>query len=554
MPMIDQPTTTNLTALDRRSLLKGGILGSGLLAAPLSAQFGRRGFTHGVASGEPSQDSVLIWTRYGGEQDTPLGWQVMEADAGRRVVAEGSIVASPARDFCCKAVAKGLQPGRWYYYRFTAPDGAVSDEGRTRTLPEGGVDRFRMAVFSCSNIGFGWFNAYAHAAQADDVDLVVHTGDYFYEYPPGAYPSRQEAVAARLGFAPSQEAVSLADYRLRHASYRNDADLRRLHQLFPMIATWDDHESANDSYAAGAQNHQSDTEGDWGVRKRAAMQAYREWMPVSDAPWAAYELGDLATIFRLETRLTARDKQFDIGDIIRGNSTAEATREALTRFRDGDYRDPARHMLGSEQEAWLADGFKRSRSAGKTWQVLAQQVLMGQLSTPVALAQAIPADAPAFVRERVLAGALASSAGLPLNMDAWDGYPAARGRVFEAALAADANLISLAGDTHNAWAFELAHDGAPVGIEFGGHSVTSPGLEAYLGAVPPDVLAGALIGQNRQLAFTDTSQRGYMAVELTPQTASAEYRFMAGVRSRGAQLAGTRMLTSAAGSHKFAAG
>ncbi len=548
----EPPATSPLPVLDRRTILKGGVLGGGLLGAPLSAHSFAHGFTHGVASGEPNADRVLLWTRYAAGQDTRLEWEVSETRDFTRPVSSGDVTASPARDWCCKAWANGLEPGRWYYYRFVAPNGETSDIGRTRTLPVGDVSRFRLGVFSCSNIGFGWFNAYAHAAQADDFDLAVHTGDYFYEYPEGSYPSDAQRVEGRVTL-PKTETIALADYRLRYATYRADPDLRRLHQLYPMVAGWDDHESANDSYATGAENHDPATEGEWSVRKAAAMRVYREWLPVSDEPWAEYEIGNLATMFRLETRLTARDRQFSLRDILGGRKNPEEMEAALTAFRDGAYRDPARQLLGSEQQGWLAAGLRQSRSAGKVWQVLAQQVLMGQLATPPALADALPDNTPGFVRQRVLAGAMAGRAGLPLNMDAWDGYPVARERVLAASREADANLLVLAGDTHNAWAFELDHAGERAGIEFGGHSVTSPGLESYLGGLGAR-MAGLLVDANRQLKWTDTSHRGYFTLELTPERATAEYRFMAGVKTRSTALAGTRRIASMAGSHRLEMG
>ncbi len=546
----EPPPAAGLSALDRRSLLRGGAMGAGLLAMPLSAQTSARGFTHGVASGEPGPTQALLWTRYASDQDTRIGWQVMEADASRRIVAEGNVTASPENDGCCKPIATGLEPDRWYYYRFIAPDGSVSDEGRTRTLPAGPTDRFRMAVFSCSNIGFGWFNAYAAAAQADDVDCVLHLGDYFYEYGPDTYPSANEAQPGRI-LLPASEIVSLADYRLRYATYRSDPDLRRLHQLYPMISGWDDHESTNDSWEGGAQNHQPETEGAWDVRKAVAMRAYREWMPVSDEPWATYEIGDLATLFRLETRLTARAEQFSLSDLLQGKSDAEQAIAALTAFRQGDYLDNSREMLGAQQQDWLADGLRRSRASGKTWQVLVQQVLMGQLFTAPRLAENLPGDIPAFVRQRILAGAMASRAEVPLSMDAWTGYPAARAQVYEAALAANANLVSLAGDTHNSWAFELAHEGVPVGIEFGGPSVTSPGLEAYATHLAPGDLERETVRYNRELAWMDASRRGYMAVELTPERATSEYRFLASVRNRGSGIVAAQRVSSKAGSHQL---
>ena len=545
-----RPSTGTLPALDRRALMKAGILGAGLIGTPLAARIGGRGFTHGVASGEPGRDSVLLWSRYVGYQPARLSYEVATDLAFAQTVAGGEVEAAPDRDWCVKTTATGLEPGRWYYYRFLAPDGTASDIGRTRTLPEGPTEAFRMGVFSCSNLGFGWFNAYAHAAEADDIDLAIHVGDYFYEYPVGTYPAREQALAQRLDLTPDTETVSLADYRLRYATYRRDQDLRRLHQLFPMIAQWDDHESANDSYADGAENHQSDTEGDWQVRKTAAMRAYREWMPVSDEPWATYDIGDLATLIRVETRLTARSKPPSLESVLVGKADPADIAAALTTFRDTEYADAARTVLGQAQEAWLAGALAASKRSGKRWQVLSQQVLMGSLRTPQALADGLTDEAPAFARARIQAAALAGSQGIPFNMDAWDGYPAARARVFEAALEADADLVVLAGDTHNAWAFDLTHEGARVGVEFGGQSVTSPGFEAYI-PLPADTLAGSMVAGNDQLRWANLKDRGYMRVELTPRSARAEYRFSDTVRQRSTRLSGTHRIATEVGERRL---
>lgn len=542
----EPPASTALLPLDRRTLLKGGALGAGLAGLPLAAATGERGFTSGVASGEPAANSVLLWTRHVAESETSLRWEVAEALDFARIVAGGTVNASPERDFCCKVTAERLAPGRWYYYRFVAPDGTVSDVGRTKTLPEGRTERFRMAVFSCSNIGFGWFTAYAHAAAVDDFDCVLHLGDYLYEYQAGAYPSAAQVLPGRV-VEPATEIVALADYRQRHAQYCRDGDLRRLRQMFPMIAGWDDHESTNDSWQGGAQNHQPETEGPWPVRKAAAMRAYREWMPVSDQDWASYEIGDLATLFRLETRLSARAEPFSIGQLLSGKTAPGEVEAALAAFREGAWRDPARGMIGGDQQAWLADGLRGSRRAGKIWQVLVQQVLMGSLRTPLDVADWAGPDLPENVRARIASGAAASRSGLPMNMDAWDGYPASRSRIFAAAQAADANLISLAGDTHNAWAFDLAEGGKPVGVEFGGQSVTSPGFESAFPKVAPARIATALRETNPGLVFADTSQRGYMAVELTRTSARCEYRFLGNVREKGVALAGTHTLVTLPG-------
>ena len=544
-----QPAHT--AALTRRNLFTLAGASAALAAAPVAAHTFGSGFTHAVASGEPSANSVLLWTRFVGEAETVLVWQVSESEDFARPVAEGSVTASPARDWCAKGVAEGLSPDRWYFYRFVAPGGTTSPVGRTRTLPEGSTAGFKLAVFSCSNYGFGWFNAYGHAAEANDCDLAVHLGDYIYEYGADTYPDAAQAHPERM-LAPTTEIVALTDYRLRYATYRSDPDCQRLHQVLPMIAVWDDHESANDSWENGAQNHQPETEGDWQVRKAAAKQAYREWMPVSDAPYAAYQVGDLATLFRLDTRLEGRDQQLDLGAVLRGKTDPQAVNAALTAFRNGAWAAADRQLLGAQQEAWLARSLAQSTANGTAWQVLVQQVLIGNLKTPASLASQLGGELPDYIRQRLAAAIAASGVGLPSNMDAWDGYPAARERVFTAALAADANLLVLAGDTHNGWAFELGHDGAKVGVELGVCSVSSPGFESYLSFLKPETLAGALVAENEQLKWADTAQRGYMVVELTPARAVTEYRFTGGVRQRSTKLAGMKRIVSDKGSGTLA--
>ena len=540
------PASSSLANVSRRGLFALAGAASALAATPAGARTWGSGFTHSVASGEPQGTSVLLWTRFVADADTVLEWEVSETADFTRIASAGKATASASRDWCAKAIANGLEPDRWYYYRFTAPGGTVSDIGRTRTLPEGPVQKFRLAVFSCSNFGFGWFNSYAHAAEANDCDLAVHLGDYIYEYGAGNYPSAGQADPGR-DLEPDNEIVTLADYRTRYATYRADPDLRRLHQSLPMIAVWDDHESANDSWTDGAQNHQPDSEGPWDVRKAIAKRVYREWMPVSDEPYAAYDIGDLATIFRLDTRLEGRNEQLDLGTVLEGASDPEAALAALVKFREGDWADPSRQLLGEAQEQWLAEGLAASTARGATWQVLAQQVLMGNLRSPAALAEQAGGSLPDFIRQRMMAAAMASRVGLPLNMDAWDGYPAARERVFKAALEADANLLVLAGDTHNAWAFDLDHAGAKVGVEVGVQGTTSPGFESYLSFVPPADLANALVAENAQLQWADTAQRGYMTVELTPARATTEFRFVDTIRTRSTRLAGTKRVSVGAG-------
>jgi alkaline phosphatase D len=537
--------------LDRRLLLKAGTLGLGALAVPGVAQIAARvGFTHSVASGEPRQRSVMLWTRHVPVRGdcSRLGWEVTDMDNPGRVVASGTVVATAETDWCVKVVARGLKPGRWYRYRFLNLAGAAAAVGRTRTLPEGRTSRFAMGIFSCANLPFGHFNAYAHAAARRDLDLVVHLGDYLYEYPRGNYPSAQEALPGRV-IDPAGEAVALADYRLRYAAYRSDPDLQALHRLFPMVMMWDDHESANDAWTGGAENHDPKSEGPWAARKAAARRACREWLPVSDNDWEAYEIGDLATLFRPETRLHGRSEPPSYGDIAgRGGDL----RSALAAFRDGGWTDPARTMLGTDQEAWLAGGLKRSARSGTRWQVLAQQTLMGNLVMPDEAKGWIGPDAPEFVRRRAALGSAAAALGLPLNLDAWDGYPAARERLLRASLDADAALLVLAGDSHNGWAFDLDLDGTPAGAELAGHSVTSPGFEAYAPRTPPAEIARAIVARNRQLRWADVSRRGYLSLTLTRDRAVGEWHFLDTIRTRSTRLAGSHRMSVVRGTNRFA--
>jgi alkaline phosphatase D len=537
--------------IDRRSLLQAGLYGAGALAFPgnAAALLAARGFTHDVASGEPRQHSVMLWTRYvpATGDSARLQWQVSTSPSFARIAASGEAIAESAHDFTVKPVADRLAPGRWYYYRFRDRAGRLSPVGRTRTLPDGPLSQFKLAFFSCSNIGFGWFNAYAHAAARHDLDLTVHLGDYLYEYDRGDYPSLDEAV--RPGeVVPLGELIHLADYRIRYAAYRSDPDLQRLHRMFPMIAMWDDHESANDSWVGGAQNHQPETEGPWSARKAAAVQAYREWLPVSDNGWQDYDVGDLATIYRIETRLTARSKQLDMLGAARGQAHVDA---ALVRFRDGPWQDPARTLMGAEQERWLGNAFQRSVRRGAKWQVLAQQVVMGSIAFPPEAANWIQPNASDFIRARSAVQLAGSKVGLPFNMDDWDGYPAARRRLLKSALDANANLVVLSGDSHNAWAFDLDVGGTPAGVEFGGQSVTSPGFEHSVSTIAPTELTRELIARNRQMKWANTSQRGYVTVELTPARATGEWLFMDTVRNRSTAIAGSHRKNTQVGARRF---
>lgn len=515
--------------IDRRRLLLTGTFGLAALSIPGFA-FGQAGggFTHSVASGEPGADTMLLWTRYvpAGGGAAKLRVEVSTSEDFARVVSGGEMVTGPWRDHTAKITVQGLAPGTRYFYRFVAPDGSFSPVGRTQTLPDGNVRRFGIAVFSCSNLPFGYFNAYGHAATRDDVDLWVHLGDYIYEYAKGGYAPEGGAVGGRWP-DPVTEMIHLTDYRLRYASYRSDPDLQELHRLKPMLVQMDDHESANNSREMSAQNNQPEFEGLWSDRKAASLQAFKEWMPVSETPWGSYDIGGLATLFRTESRLIARSDEPEIGDLFKAaNPTA-----ALAQFRDGPLQDPARTMLGTEQEAWLAHAMAGSVRSGRKWQVVQFGTILGQQRTPDQAMDWLKPDVSERTKTWVRNGLMASKAGLPSDLDNWGGFPAARARFLTSAQSMGANLLVLCGDSHNAWAFDLGQGGKPAGVEFAGHSVSSPGYESATG-VDPKVVAAGLVAANPELKWCDTSRRGYMALTLTPERASNDWVFVDTIQTR----------------------
>ncbi|PLR23870.1 alkaline phosphatase [Caulobacter zeae] len=538
--------------IDRRSLVLGG-LGLGALVMPagrVAAQqlLGASGFTHNVASGEPGPDSMLLWTRFvpaGDAGVVTLQVEVALDQAFAKVVAGGVARTGAYRDWTAKLTVDGLKPGTAYWYRFVAPDGSKSPVGRTKTLPVGPVSRFGLAVFSCSNLPNGYFNAYGHAAARQDLDLWLHTGDYIYEYGVGSTREGDWAQGRKEQLLPVTEILAVADYRMRYASYRADPDLQRLHQMAPMVALWDDHESANDSWEGGAQNHQPDKEGDWNVRRAAAMQVYREWMPVSDEPWKAYPIGALATLYRTESRLLGRTKPADLGAAFK----AADPDAALKAFRDGAWRDPSATMLGSTQESWLAHEFKAS---SKAWQLVGMGTILGRTVMP---REAVDWLRPEVADKKVAGyrnNIRAAQQGVPMWMDRWDGYPAARSRLLKAAQAVDADLVMLSGDSHNAWAYGLVEDGRPAGVEFAGQAVTSNGMEGDMGADPKAVAQG-FMAANPELKWADTSRRGYMMIEVTPRSVAGEWLFLKTIRARSTELAGSHRMRVDRGRRVFAA-
>jgi alkaline phosphatase D len=514
--------------LDRRTLMLTGGAGLGAILMPggiaaAQAIAALRGFTHNVASGEPGADSMLLWTRFVPANGGPvkLRAEISTSPDFAKIAGGAEMTTGPWRDYTAKITIDGLVPATLYHYRFIAPDGSISSVGRTKTLPVGPAKNFNLAVFSCANMGFGHFNAYGHAAARGDVDVALHMGDYFYEYARGGYDAG--ATAARvLNIEPAGEIITLSDYRFRYASYRLDPNLQALHQNVPMICNTDDHESANDSWEGGAQNHQPD-EGEWNSRRAAAMQAWREWLPVGETPWARYDFGDLASYFRTDTRTIARSRPPFYGDIVRQGPDAEA---ALKAFRDSAWQDPAATMLGSEQESWLTRQFRSISREKRIWTLLGSGTNMGYNRTPAQAMDWLGPNAPERSRSWAANGIAAAKLGMPYNPDNWGGYPKARARILSAAQSAGANLVVITGDSHNGWAFDLPHNSKPAGVEFGGHSVSSPGYESSTKGTDPAVVAKALMANSDELRWADTSNRGYMHIALTPKAATSEWVFM----------------------------
>ncbi len=524
--------------IDRRSLLLAAGFGLGALTlgntAAIAQIMAAKGFTHNVASGEPAADSMLLWTRFvpadGGA--VKLRVEVSESADFTRIISGGQMVTGPWRDHTAKITVNGLAPGRLYHYRFIAPDGSKSPIGRTKTLPIGMVKNFNIAIFSCSNLGFGTFAAYGHAAARKDIDLVFHMGDYIYEYKRGGYD--QEGAAGVLKIQPETEIFNIADYRLRYASYRSDPQLQAMHQNYAVIANTDDHEGANDSWEGGAQNHQAE-EGDWNVRRAAAMQVWREWMPVGETPWKSYDIGTLGQYLRTDSRMIARSRPWSYEEVLGDREPSKA----LADFRDGSWLDPAATMFGTEQENWIAHTLRGSVHSGQQWQIVGSGTVIGKSYTPQNAESWLSPDASERSKKYLKLGIAAGKAKLPYNLDNWGGYPAARSRLLKAAQTAAANLIIVSGDSHNAWANDLIEGGKLAGVEFGGHSVSSPGFESFT-KVDPKNVARDLVEASPELRWADTSNRGYMVLNLTPTKATNEYIF---VGSNQSQILGSKRLS-----------
>ena len=486
-------------------------------------------FAHGVASGDMTQSSAIIWTRVSGKTSDSgviLSWELSETENFAPTVRSGAVIAYAAADYTAKVDVKDLLPGKTYYFRFKSGK-EISSVGRLKTLPEGRLDTLRFAVVSCTNWEAGFFNVYDHIARDESFDAVLHLGDYFYEYGEGGWGGDVGQSIGR-SHAPKHELITLSDYRARHAQYRTDPNLQAMTAMHALLPMWDDHETANDSWKDGAQNHNAD-EGSWNSRKKSALQAYYEWMPVRNPKgkaenlYKSYSFGNLLTLVTIETRLSARAQPINIDDYTKdmdGKEDAEI-------FRKEVLYAPDRPMMDEAQTEFIIDAFSNSKAAEQPWRLMGNQVVMGRLHsadlTPHVKEEnilAIEADWPA-VRDFVKNSAY----GLPIYPDSWDGYPWAREQLYTKLRAAGlTDIVVVTGDAHEFWANDLTDDaGTKIGVELGTTSVTSPTLFSYFGKDTPDY--SMLVTQsNPDVRYYNAMHNGY--VDLTFTRSKAEVKLI----------------------------
>ncbi len=473
----------------------------------------RHPFRHGVASGDPLSDRVVLWTRVTPDPDdgpVEVAWRVARDADLTEIVAEGVDVASAATDFTLHADAPGLEPASRYFYCFEAL-GARSPVGRTKTAPEGTCERLRFALVSCAKYTAGYFNVYARIAERTDLDFLLHVGDYIYEY--GNDDPKAPGPRIGRGVDPPHEARTLADYRRRYAHYRGDPDLQLVHEAHPIIATIDDHELADDAWRGGAEKHDPATEGDWETRKWSALRAWREWMPVRLPPppdeeriYRALRFGDLADLLMLDGR-TKRDPQ-----------TSGPEMDA-----------PGRTTLGHEEREWLFRELEQSRAI---WRLIGNDVMIGQVFT-----EFLPEELGDPLSEL---GVL-TKRELGPEPDQWDGYTAERAELFgfltERAIQ---NVVFLSGDVHTAWAVELKQrpedeDEQPAAVEFVTASITTENLDDAVGAEPRtrslDV-ERRVIDENPHVLWTNLDAHGYVLVDVTAERVRGEWWFVPETRRR----------------------
>ncbi|WP_207425612.1 alkaline phosphatase [Pedobacter sp. SYSU D00535] len=553
-----------LSKLSRRTFIRNTVIaaaGTILLPSALTSckknkngddiDYEGQGFHHGVASFDPTTDKVILWTRYTPamqESNQPEILLDVSKDAGfSTVVVSRKVKVDTGSDYTIHVDVSGLSSNTKYYYRFRSETtDAVSVIGETKTLPAAGqASEVKLAVVSCANFQAGLFNVYGAVANSD-ADVVVHLGDYIYEYGAGGYGTNDNTASLNRLHQPAGEIVTLENYRERYRQYRSDEQLQKAHQLKPFICVWDDHEITNDAWKDGAENHQPN-EGNFETRKLSAIQVWHEYLParVTDNAkiYRNFEIAGMVNLIMLDTRIVGRDKQISYADYFtQAGLNAQGFLTAWT--------SPQRTILGQEQRNWLTGMISNSNLK---WQVLGSQVLMGKMYMPAELLLitariAAGVNDPSLLAEyqasvtqlvaiksRILQNDPTLTAAekarvqnvLPYNLDSWDGYPAERERIY--ASAAGKKLVSLAGDTHNAWHSDLKDaNGNKVGTEFATASVSSPGFEAIFGANPATIAAFEQANQLLidDLNYLNASQRGYVLVSFTNNEAKAEWRYV----------------------------
>ncbi|MEM5530905.1 alkaline phosphatase D family protein [Pseudoalteromonas arctica] len=506
-------------------------------------------FKHGVASGDPLSNALIIWTRATTAQsnfEVTVAWELAIDSQFKNIIRSGREQTDKSRDFTIKIDVQELAPNTEYFYRFIGLQ-TQSPIGRAKTLPINNIEQIKMAVVSCSNYPAGYFNAYTDAAKQKDLDVVLHLGDYIYEYPIGGYATENaEKIGRQLAADNSGEIITLSDYRKRYAIYRTDQGLQSLHAAAPFIAIWDDHEVTNDTYKSGAENHTPE-EGDFFKRRAAAIQAYYEWLPIrppmgeqSPQIYRTFDFGNLISLHMLDTRVIARDKQLAYSDY----KNLETKQMDVARFVS-DLNNPNRQLLGNTQLNWLASAITKSNAK---WQVLGQQVLMTKMWLPTEIfSQSDRTKIPQVLKElvaikkAVLENKAVTPAQLarvntlmPYNLDAWDGYPSEREALYKSVTALNKKLVVVAGDTHNAWHGTLKNaKGESVGVEFATPGVTSPGMEHYLAlnTAQAKQMADSLSLLINDLNYCDLSHRGYMLLTITKEQITTDWRYIDNINS-----------------------
>jgi alkaline phosphatase D len=539
---------------------------AGSAGATTSArQAGHHVFQHGVASGDPLPRAVVIWTRVtptaastpgsGKGPRVRVQWEVATDAHFRHVVRRGSFDTGPERDHTVKVDVTGLDPARWYHYRF-AWDGHTSRVGRTRTAPahDATPDHLRFGVVSCANLQAGWFSAYRGLAARDDLHAVVHLGDYLYEYGPGQYGYGPDNKDIRK-HQPAHEMVSLADYRQRHAQYKADRDLQDAHARYAWIVTWDDHEVANDAWKHGAENHTPGDgdggEGSFKARRARAHRAYDEWMPARLD--GSVRIGDGSRLFRrLRFGTLAELSMLDLRTY---RSKQVASPAPPAPYPDGEVSDPSRTITGEQQMDWLKGSLRRHRDV--QWKLI---------GNPVMIAPVNFGDLPDELVNPVndVTGLLPEN-GAPYNVDQWDGYTADRRRILDFIRNHQVkDTVFITGDIHSGWAAELPYDASTytgqgpsedetAGVEFVCSSVTSNNLKDITGdptGATSTAVEETIKANNRHVKYLDFDEHGFSVLDLTPERAQMDWFIISDRADRDATIRWTTSYAAPAGSSR----